>query len=420
MESPRDPLPADVSAEPEPADPPPTEPLHLGEPAEPLPPGDADLIAASRAGDAAAYDTLYRRHVASAHSLARQLVRNRAEADDVVAETFAKILDLLHRGGGPDDAFRPYLLTAVRRSAYDRHRAERRQLVTDEMETFDRGVPFADPAVADLERTMIARAFASLPERWQAVLWHTEVEGARPADVAPLLGLTANGVAALAYRAREGLRQAYLADRPGDTVALSGPVVWAGLYWAWTGRAFAGRDRAARAGRLRPAHHRHRGQRTARPWLRWPGADSGAPGLRRGDRPAGGAGRPGPRGRLDHARPSVLCLRPALVRPPGGKLPRHERSLPSRRGHRRRPLSPARTPSTHHPASVGIGPVMDAMEPGIHGVRTHWIRGFMAFGQPRRTGKLTGRDPTVTWPLVGAVASAEAWVTEVLDVTNGL
>ena len=240
MENPRDPLPADLSAEPEPADSPPaeaagtqaaqsaagpepvpavprprdpgesTEPPGPGGSAESLPPRDADLIAASRAGDAAAYDTLYRRHVAAAHSLARQLVRNRAEADDVVAETFAKILDLLHRGGGPDDAFRPYLLTAVRRSAYDRHRADRRQLVTDEMETFDRGVPFADPAVADLERTMIARAFASLPERWQAVLWHTEIEGARPADVAPLLGLTANGVAALAYRAREGLRQAYL------------------------------------------------------------------------------------------------------------------------------------------------------------------------------------------------------------------
>jgi DNA-directed RNA polymerase specialized sigma24 family protein len=57
--------------------------------------------------------------VTAAHGLARQLVRNRAEADDVVAETFAKILDLLHRGGGPDDAFRPYLLTAVRRAAYD-------------------------------------------------------------------------------------------------------------------------------------------------------------------------------------------------------------------------------------------------------------------------------------------------------------
>ncbi len=182
------------------------EPLAQG----PLPPGDADLIAASRTGDATAYGTLYRRHAAAARNLARQLVRGQAEADNVVAETFAKILDLLRRGGGPEGAFRPYLLTAVRRAAYDRHRAERRQVVTDEMEAFDPGVPFADPAVADLERTMIARAFASLPQRWQAVLWHTEIEGARPAEVATLLGLTANGVAALAYRAREGLRQAYL------------------------------------------------------------------------------------------------------------------------------------------------------------------------------------------------------------------
>jgi hypothetical protein len=27
----------------------------------------------------------------------------------------------------------------------------------------------------------------------------------------------------------------------------------------------------------------------------------------------------------------------------------------------------------------------DAMEPGIHCVRTHWIRGFMAFQVARRT-----------------------------------
>jgi len=168
------------------------------------------LITATRTGDAAAYDTLYRRHAPAARTLARQLVHGQAEADDAVAETFARILDLLRRGGGPEGAFRPYLLTAVRRAAYDRHRAERRQIVTDEMESFDPGVPFADPAVAALERTMIARAFAALPERWQAVLWHTEIEGARPAEVATLLGLTANGVAALAYRAREGLRQAYL------------------------------------------------------------------------------------------------------------------------------------------------------------------------------------------------------------------
>lgn len=197
---------------------------------ESLPPSDADLIAACRASDsrtaadagvrkaaaagtaggAAAYAVLYERHAAAARILARQLMHGRAEAEDLVSEAFARMLAQLRRGGGPDGAFRPYLLTTVRRVAYDRFKAEGKVIVSAEMETFDPGVPYTDPAVADLERTMIVRAFASLPERWRAVLWHTEIEGARPAEVAVLLGLTANGVAALAYRAREGLRQAYL------------------------------------------------------------------------------------------------------------------------------------------------------------------------------------------------------------------
>ena len=53
---------------------------------------------------------------------------------------------------------------------------------------FDPGVPFRDTAVEGFENAAAARAFASLPERWQTVLWHTEVEGQKPAEVAPLLG----------------------------------------------------------------------------------------------------------------------------------------------------------------------------------------------------------------------------------------
>jgi hypothetical protein len=70
--------------------------------------------------------------------------------------------------------------------------------------------PGGDPVVHRWDANAAASAFASLPERWRTVLWHTEVEDESPAEVAPLLGLRPNGVAALAYRAREGLRQAYL------------------------------------------------------------------------------------------------------------------------------------------------------------------------------------------------------------------
>lgn len=173
-------------------------------------PSDADLIEASRAGDTNAYATLYQRHASSAHAFARHLMRGHAEADDAVAEAFARVLDQIRGGGGPRDAFRPYLLMTVRNVAYDRFRAEQRQVSSGDLTEYDPGEPFEDPAVSGLERRIVARAYYSLPERWRAILWHTAVEGARPAEIAELLGVTANGAAALAYRAREGLRQAYL------------------------------------------------------------------------------------------------------------------------------------------------------------------------------------------------------------------
>lgn len=171
--------------------------------------GDAELITAVRAGDVGAYGELFSRHVEAARRLARQLV-SAGDVDDLVSEAFAKVLGVLQRGGGPDLAFRAYLLTAVRRLHVDRIRATARLHSTDDLTPFDPGVPFRDTAVEGFENATAAKAFASLPERWQQVLWHTEVEGQKPAEIAPLLAMSPNAVSALAYRAREGLRQAYL------------------------------------------------------------------------------------------------------------------------------------------------------------------------------------------------------------------
>jgi RNA polymerase sigma factor (sigma-70 family) len=172
---------------------------------------DAELITSVRVGETAAYEELYRRHVDAAMSVARHLTNNRADAEDVVSEAFARVLSALQRGAGPEMAFRPYLLTSVRNAFYDRTRKDKRLEVTDEVPE-DLGQVLAAAAASenDAERKLAAAAFASLPERWQLVLWHTEVEGRTPAEVGPLLGLAPNAVAALAYRAREGLRQAYL------------------------------------------------------------------------------------------------------------------------------------------------------------------------------------------------------------------
>ncbi len=85
------------------------------------PPSDAELISAVRSGDTDAYGELFTRHVEAARRLARQLV-SAGDVDDLVSEAFAKVLVVLQRGGGPDLAFRAYLLTAVRRLHVDRIR----------------------------------------------------------------------------------------------------------------------------------------------------------------------------------------------------------------------------------------------------------------------------------------------------------
>ena len=174
---------------------------------------DAELLARVRAGDQAAFGVLYERHRPAARSLAGHLARNGSDADDLVSESFTRVLRAIERGKGPDVAFRPYLLTAMRRIHWERVNAARREDPTDPADlTADDhlGELFIDPALDGLDGALAVQAFTRLPERWRLVLWHTQVEQLEPAEVAPLLGITPNAVAALAYRAREALRRSFL------------------------------------------------------------------------------------------------------------------------------------------------------------------------------------------------------------------
>lgn len=166
-------------------------------------PDDAELLNKVRAGDATAFGVLYQRHVTAVRRLARELVMSPAEADHVVAETFALVHDVTQRGGGPTDAFRPYVLTALRRVAADQVRDWRVPTAGS-----DPGEPLAAPGAPDPDSAPVVRAFLSLPERWRAVLWHADIEEEPAAAIAPLLGVSAAGVADLRRSAREGLRQA--------------------------------------------------------------------------------------------------------------------------------------------------------------------------------------------------------------------
>jgi RNA polymerase sigma factor (sigma-70 family) len=183
---------------------------------------DTELIESARSGDTSAFAELWRRHFRPAARVARQFTS--IDADDLVSEAYARILQRVLAGGGPTGAFRPYLYTTIRNLA-STWGAASRDIQVDMIEDFeDERIP-DDPAAYALDRTLTARAFRGLPERWQTVLWYTEVEGMDPHEVAPLMGISANSVAALSYRAREGLRKAWLQAHTSDATA-SGECQW--------------------------------------------------------------------------------------------------------------------------------------------------------------------------------------------------
>lgn len=189
---------------------------------------DRMLLDAVRAGSTEAFGELYERHRTAAHTMAKQVTGSSADAEDLVAEAFAKILDVLRRGGGPNAAFRAYLLTTVRNLAMALNNRGRRVQLTAELDGFsgpENHVQFVDPAVLELERELVGKAFARLPHRWRRILWCMEVECLTTTEVSRKLGISRGSVAALAYRARKGLREAYsqvCAGEPSRRLAAPG------------------------------------------------------------------------------------------------------------------------------------------------------------------------------------------------------
>uniref|UniRef100_UPI0004C69F9C sigma-70 family RNA polymerase sigma factor n=1 Tax=Streptomyces sp. NRRL S-378 TaxID=1463904 RepID=UPI0004C69F9C len=196
-----------------------------------LPPSDGDLIARMRGGDDGAYAELFRRHADAVRRYARSCCRDGHTADDLTAEVFARTLQAVRGGAGPDQSVRAYLLTTVRRVAAAWAKTAKREHLVEDFavfaeqaatrtesgggmsglsgdDTLELGADVRAMRVA--EQSLAMQAFRSLPERWQAVLWHTTVEDESPSAIAPLFGLSANATAVLASRAREGLKQAYL------------------------------------------------------------------------------------------------------------------------------------------------------------------------------------------------------------------
>jgi RNA polymerase sigma-70 factor (ECF subfamily) len=171
----------------------------------------AELVAAARGGDRAAFDELVRATYAGMYTLAYRLTGNEEDARDVVQDAYLRAYRGLRRFRG-DARFTTWMYritancasTQMARRARDRH-----EDLDDDYQIAD-GRPDHDPewrASAASDRDRVAQAVAELPPRLRAVVVLRDVYDLPHEAIAAELGITEAAAKVRLHRARRKLRE---------------------------------------------------------------------------------------------------------------------------------------------------------------------------------------------------------------------
>ncbi len=185
---------------------------------------DDQLIERIRAGEVELFERLLRRHNQRAFRAARAIVRDDAEAEDVVQEAWVRAYAHLREFAGRS-AFSTWLTRIVINEAYARLRRQRRSGPPveegDLMSTDLEGNP-EDGAWRHQLGGLLERAIDRLPLGHRAVLMLRMVEQLSVAETAACLDVSEEVVRTRLHRARAALRRDLLEQVDTDAGAAFG------------------------------------------------------------------------------------------------------------------------------------------------------------------------------------------------------
>jgi RNA polymerase sigma-70 factor (ECF subfamily) len=150
-------------------------------------------------------------HLDAAYTLARHLLRNEDDAQDVVQDAYLRAIR--HFGGFRGGNVRPWLLTIVRHTCYSwlrRHRLDAHSTEFDEMVHGD-SQPAHDPEEEMLRgalREALDQAIDGLPVEFREVVILRDVQGLSYAEIAEVVGIPVGTVMSRLSRARQRLQRA--------------------------------------------------------------------------------------------------------------------------------------------------------------------------------------------------------------------
>lgn len=178
-------------------------------------PSDADLVARSASGDAAAFGVLVRRHVRAATTLAFELLGDRDDAEDVVQDAFIVVLRRAHDFDSTQQFSRWFFgivrntarrrggLAARRRRLLDRWSADARSASASSTA----GAPGEGESAHDEMVARVADVVGGLSEMQRRCFTLQVTHGIPVSEVAAMLDIAESTVRQHVFRARAVLRE---------------------------------------------------------------------------------------------------------------------------------------------------------------------------------------------------------------------
>lgn len=165
-------------------------------------PDDAELARRLAAGDRSAFDALVARHARYLHGVARSLVANPADAEDVVQETLIGALKSRFRG---ESSVRTWLVKILVRQAALLRRSKWRWLMRWTGEEGAEPARQSSDSASDARIDLVGMLEALSPEHREIIVLR-ELEGLSYQEIAEVLQVPQGTVESRLFRARRELQ----------------------------------------------------------------------------------------------------------------------------------------------------------------------------------------------------------------------
>jgi RNA polymerase sigma-70 factor (ECF subfamily) len=168
---------------------------------------DEALMARVARGDEPAFRQLSRRHLPAMLGLARRILGNAADAEDVAQEAMLRVWTHAPRWQ-PLAAFRTWLTRVVVNLCLDRKRRAQWVALEAAGDIVDPAPGATDKTEQDERERLVAAAIAELPARQRTAIVLTYGDGMSNAEVADILDTSVSAVETLLVRGKQNLRRA--------------------------------------------------------------------------------------------------------------------------------------------------------------------------------------------------------------------